>query len=81
MVFNSPIPVIDGETGEEVFLGVVPPWCLVIDATRRKQLAGGTFGFPCALIVKRFAKGRTPRQSDTQRCPRPPCCAGEDVEP
>lgn len=57
MVFNSPIPVIDGETGEEVFLGVVPPWCLVIDATRRKQLAGGTFGFPCALIVKRFAKG------------------------
>ncbi|HET6834953.1 MAG TPA: CPBP family glutamic-type intramembrane protease [Acidimicrobiales bacterium] len=56
-MFNSPIPVIDGETGEEVFLGVVPPWCLVIDATRRKQLAGGTFGFPCALIVKRFAKG------------------------
>src|SRR5918993_859938 len=57
VVLNPSIPVIDGETGEEVSRGVVPPWCLVINATRPKDLPGGTFGFPCALIIKRFAEG------------------------
>jgi 2,3,4,5-tetrahydropyridine-2-carboxylate N-succinyltransferase len=57
VVLNPSIPVIDGETGEEVSRGVVPPWCLVINATRPKELPGGTFGFPCALIIKRFAEG------------------------
>lgn len=56
-VLNPSIPVIDGETGYEVSRGVVPPWCLVINATRPKELPGGTFGFPCALILKRFAEG------------------------
>ena len=57
VVLNPSIPVIDGETGDEVSRGVVPPWCLVINATRPKELPGGTFGFPCALIIKRFAEG------------------------
>jgi 2,3,4,5-tetrahydropyridine-2-carboxylate N-succinyltransferase len=57
VVLNPSIPVIDGETGDEVGRGVVPPWCLVINATRPKELPGGTFGFPCALIIKRFAEG------------------------
>jgi Phage integrase family/Hexapeptide repeat of succinyl-transferase len=57
VVLNPSIPVIDGETGEEVSRGVVPPWCLVINATRPKDLPGGTFGFPCALIIRRFAEG------------------------
>jgi 2,3,4,5-tetrahydropyridine-2,6-dicarboxylate N-succinyltransferase len=57
VVLNPSIPVIDGETGEEVSRGVVPPWCLVINATRPKELPGGTFGFPCALILKRFSEG------------------------
>jgi 2,3,4,5-tetrahydropyridine-2-carboxylate N-succinyltransferase len=57
VLLNPSIPVIDGETGEEVSRGVVPPWCLVINATRPKTLPGGTFGYPCALIIKRFAAG------------------------
>ena len=57
VILNPSIPVIDGETGEEVSRGVVPPCCLVINATRPKDLCGGTFGFPCALILKRFAEG------------------------
>jgi 2,3,4,5-tetrahydropyridine-2-carboxylate N-succinyltransferase len=57
IVLNPSIPVIDGQTGEEVSRGVVPPWCLVINATRPKELLGGTFGLPCALIIKRFAEG------------------------
>jgi 2,3,4,5-tetrahydropyridine-2,6-dicarboxylate N-succinyltransferase len=57
VILNPSIPVIDGETGDEVGRGVVPPWCLVINATRPKELPGGTFGFPCALIIRRFAEG------------------------
>jgi len=57
VILNPSIPVIDAETGDEVARGVVPPWCLVINATRPKTFAGGTFGLPCALIIKRFAEG------------------------
>ncbi|MCU1484132.1 MAG: tetrahydrodipicolinate N-succinyltransferase [Actinomycetia bacterium] len=57
VILNPSIPVIDAETGAEVSRGVVPPWCLVINATRPKQFAGGTFGLPCCLIIKRFSEG------------------------
>jgi 2,3,4,5-tetrahydropyridine-2,6-dicarboxylate N-succinyltransferase len=57
LVLNPSIPVIDGETGEELSRGVVPPDCVVISATRPKELPGGTFGFPCALVIKRLAEG------------------------
>ncbi|MDZ7678068.1 MAG: 2,3,4,5-tetrahydropyridine-2,6-dicarboxylate N-succinyltransferase [Acidimicrobiales bacterium] len=57
VVLNPSIPVIDAETGDEVSRGIVPPWCLVINATRAKVFRGGTFGLPCALIIKRFAEG------------------------
>jgi len=57
VVLNPSIPVIDAETGDEVGRGVVPPWCLVINATRPKMYGGGTFGLPCALIIKRFDEG------------------------
>jgi 2,3,4,5-tetrahydropyridine-2-carboxylate N-succinyltransferase len=49
--------VIDANTGLEVSRGVVPPWCLVINATRPKEFDGGTFGMPCALIIKHFEEG------------------------
>lgn len=57
VILNPSIPVIDAATGEEVSRGVVPPWCLVINASRPRDFAGGTFGLPCALIIKRFAIG------------------------
>lgn len=57
VILNPSIPVIDAETGDEVARGIVPPWCLVINATRPKTFPGGTFGMPCALIIKRFAEG------------------------
>ena len=57
VILNPSIPVIDAETGDEVSRGVVPPWCLVINATRPREFAGGTFGLPCALIIKRFQEG------------------------
>ncbi|WP_229023151.1 2,3,4,5-tetrahydropyridine-2,6-dicarboxylate N-succinyltransferase [Actinomarinicola tropica] len=57
VVLNPSIPVIDAHTGLEVSRGVVPPWCLVINATRPREFDGGTFGLPCALIIKRFEEG------------------------
>ena len=57
VILNPSIPVIDAETGDEVSRGVVPPWCLVINATRPRDFPGGTFGLACALIIKRFEPG------------------------
>lgn len=57
VILNPSIPVIDAATGEEVSRGVVPPWCLVVNATRPREFAGGTYGLPCALIIKQLDEG------------------------
>ena len=57
VILNPSIPVIDSETGDEVGRGVVPPWCVVVNATRPREFPGGTFGMPCALILKRLTEG------------------------
>jgi 2,3,4,5-tetrahydropyridine-2,6-dicarboxylate N-succinyltransferase len=57
VILNPGIPIIDAEAGEEVGRGVVPPWCIVVQATRPKQFAGGEFGLPCALILRRLEPG------------------------
>ncbi len=51
------IPVIDAETGEEISRGVVPPWCVAIRASRRREYPGGEFFIPCVLIIKRLNEG------------------------
>ncbi len=58
LILSSTIPVIDAETGETVGRGVVPPWSVVIMATRPRSYPGGEFGLPCALIVKRMEEGQ-----------------------
>jgi 2,3,4,5-tetrahydropyridine-2-carboxylate N-succinyltransferase len=57
VILNPGIPVIDSETGDEVSRGVVPPWCIVVQASRRKQFPGGEFGLACALILRRLEEG------------------------
>jgi 2,3,4,5-tetrahydropyridine-2,6-dicarboxylate N-succinyltransferase len=57
VILNPGIPVIDAETGDEVGRGVVPPWCIVVQASRRKQFPGGEFGLACALILRRLQEG------------------------
>src|SRR6202022_1161156 len=37
VILNPAIPVIDAQTGEEVARGVVPPWCIVVQATRKRE--------------------------------------------
>ncbi len=56
-VLTSSIPVIDAETGEELSRGIVPDWCVAIQATRPRRYAGGEFGLPCVLVVKRLTEG------------------------
>ncbi len=57
VILNPTIPVIDAETGEELSRGVVPPWSVGVQASRRKTFPGGEFGLPCVLIIKRLTEG------------------------
>ena len=57
-IVNPSIPVIDAETGEEISRGIVPPWCVAIGASRRRQYPGGEFFVPCVLVIKRLDPGR-----------------------
>jgi 2,3,4,5-tetrahydropyridine-2-carboxylate N-succinyltransferase len=50
-------PVIEAETGNEVGRGDVPPGAVVVQGTRMKEFAGGSFGLPCALILRYLAPG------------------------
>jgi 2,3,4,5-tetrahydropyridine-2-carboxylate N-succinyltransferase len=56
-VLTGSIPVIDAESGKELSRGVVPPWCVAVQASRDRQFAGGSFGLPCVLVVRYLEPG------------------------
>jgi len=56
-ILNPSIPVIDGESGEELSRGVVPPWSVAVGAYRRRELPGGEYFLPCVLVLRRLAEG------------------------
>ena len=62
-ILTSTIPVIDAESGEELSRGVVPDWCVAVTATRPRSFAGGDFGLPCVLVVKRLTEGERHEKS------------------
>ena len=49
--------VIDVETGEELPRGEVPAWSVCVGGTRMRKFAGGEFGMPCVLVLKRLPEG------------------------
>jgi 2,3,4,5-tetrahydropyridine-2-carboxylate N-succinyltransferase len=57
VILNPSIPVIDSETGDEISRGAVPPWCVAISASRRREYPGGEFFVPCVLVIKRLTEG------------------------
>jgi 2,3,4,5-tetrahydropyridine-2-carboxylate N-succinyltransferase len=57
VILTDTTPVIDSATGEEVARGVVPERAIVVQGTRMKEFAGGSFGLPCALILRYLAEG------------------------
>jgi 2,3,4,5-tetrahydropyridine-2,6-dicarboxylate N-succinyltransferase len=56
-ILTGSIPVIDAETGDELSRGSVPDWCVAVSATRPRSFAGGEFGLPCVLVIKRLTEG------------------------
>jgi 2,3,4,5-tetrahydropyridine-2-carboxylate N-succinyltransferase len=58
VILAKSIPVIDAETGEELSRGVVPPWCVVVQASRPRTFPGGEFWLPCVLVIKRLEPGQ-----------------------
>jgi 2,3,4,5-tetrahydropyridine-2,6-dicarboxylate N-succinyltransferase len=57
-ILNPSIPVIDADTGEEVSRGHIPPWCVAVQASRKREYPGGEFYLPCVLIIKRLTEGQ-----------------------
>jgi 2,3,4,5-tetrahydropyridine-2-carboxylate N-succinyltransferase len=57
VVFTGSTPVIDAQSGAELPRGEVPPWSVCVGGTRLKAFAGGEFGLPCLLVVKRLKEG------------------------
>ena len=49
--------VIDVETGGELPRGEAPEWSVCVSGTRTREFAGGTFGMPCVLVLRRLAEG------------------------
>ncbi len=52
--------VIDAETGEELPRGEVPAWSVCVGGTYRRRFAGGEFGLPCVLVLRRLPEGSAP---------------------
>jgi 2,3,4,5-tetrahydropyridine-2,6-dicarboxylate N-succinyltransferase len=57
VIVTSSTPVIDTQTGEEIGRGDIPARAVVVQGTRNKEFAGGTFGLPCALVLRYLAEG------------------------
>jgi 2,3,4,5-tetrahydropyridine-2-carboxylate N-succinyltransferase len=57
-ILTATIPVIDVQTGEEISRGRIPAWSVAVGGTRTKQFAGGEFGLPCVLVLKRLDEGQ-----------------------
>ena len=57
VILAASIPVIDAETGEELSRGIIPSWCVAVQASRRREFPGGEFGLPCVLVIKRLEPG------------------------
>jgi 2,3,4,5-tetrahydropyridine-2-carboxylate N-succinyltransferase len=57
LILTDTTPVIDSDTGDEIGRGVIPERAIVVQGTRMREFRGGTFGLPCALILRYLAEG------------------------
>jgi 2,3,4,5-tetrahydropyridine-2-carboxylate N-succinyltransferase len=56
-ILSASMHVIDAETGEELPRGEAPPWSVCVSGTRTRKFAGGEFGLPCVLVLRRLTEG------------------------
>ena len=67
VILNPGIPVIDAETGDELGRGVVPPYCIGVQAGRKREFPGGEFTLPCVLVLRRYEPGERSHLNDILR--------------
>jgi 2,3,4,5-tetrahydropyridine-2-carboxylate N-succinyltransferase len=67
VILNPGIPVIDSATGDELGRGVVPPYCIAVQAGRVRDFSGGTFSLPCVLVLRRYEPGDRQHLNDILR--------------
>jgi 2,3,4,5-tetrahydropyridine-2-carboxylate N-succinyltransferase len=58
VILTATIPVIDVQSGDELARGAIPPWCVAVSGTRRRDFPGGEFGMPAVLVIKRLEPGQ-----------------------
>jgi 2,3,4,5-tetrahydropyridine-2,6-dicarboxylate N-succinyltransferase len=56
-ILTATTHVIDVQTGDELPRGEVPAWSVCVGGTRSRSFAGGEFGMPCVLVLRRLAAG------------------------
>jgi 2,3,4,5-tetrahydropyridine-2-carboxylate N-succinyltransferase len=57
LILTKTTHVIDTETGGELPRGEVPAWSVCVGGSRNRKFAGGEFGMPCVLVLKRLPEG------------------------
>ncbi len=57
LIVTSTTHVIEAETGKELERGVIPERAVVVQGTRMREFDGGTFGLPCALVLRYLPEG------------------------
>jgi 2,3,4,5-tetrahydropyridine-2-carboxylate N-succinyltransferase len=67
VILNPGIPVIDAQTGDELGRGVVPPYCIGVQAGRKREFPGGEFTLPCVLVLRRYEPGERSHLNDILR--------------
>ena len=56
-ILTASTHVIDAETGDELPRGQAPAWSVCVSGTRTRKFAGGEFGLPCVLVLRRLTEG------------------------
>ncbi len=57
VLLTNSTPVIEAETGKEVARGDIPERAIVVQGIRQREFAGGSFGLPCALVLRYLDTG------------------------
>jgi 2,3,4,5-tetrahydropyridine-2-carboxylate N-succinyltransferase len=57
-ILNPSIPVMDAQSGKEISRGYVPPYCVAVFATRKREFGSHSFYLPCLVVIKRLEPGQ-----------------------
>jgi 2,3,4,5-tetrahydropyridine-2-carboxylate N-succinyltransferase len=56
-ILTATTHVIDVETGDELTRGEAPTWSVCVGGTRLRKFAGGEYGMPALLVLRRLPEG------------------------